>query len=276
MTRQEFIELAPLYNKVEIKNFTPPASITRICNRTSCRRETTWSKGEKLRCRHGDVRPEMVFESVAYCCGLCKNNSVVIVYELLNWCEDPSSPAAPKQWQHTAVRKIGQIPPQDVQIPSELEERLGQTAAHYKKALVCRAQNYGIGAMAYLRRVVDEKTDELIDVMAELSQTYNANDEEIAQIVKAKTEVRYEDKLRVASELIPDAVRPAGVNPLGQLYKSTSIGLHGKSDDECIAIFDGLREDFEYVFRNLHLQAEERRKFAQRVQARAGGLFPTS
>jgi hypothetical protein len=124
--------------------------------------------------------------------------------------------------------------------------------------------------MAYLRRVVDEKTDELIDVMAELSRTFGVEEKEISNLLKAKKEVRFEDKMKVAAELIPEAVKPGGVNPLGQLYKHTSVGLHAKTDDECIAIFDDLKADFEYVFRNLHLQAEERREFAKRVQERAG------
>jgi len=90
-------------------------------------------------------------------------------------------------------------------------------------------------------------------------------------LLEAKTRTSYKEKLEVASELIPAALRPGGVNPLGQLYQHTSIGLHGKTDDECVAIFDDLRADFEYVFRNLHNQAEERREFARRVQTRAGG-----
>ena len=80
---------------------------------------------------------------------------------------------------------------------------------------------------------------------------------------------RFNQKLEVAAELIPTALRPGGVNPLGQLYKHASIGLHGKTDDECVAIFDDLRADFEYVFRNLHNQAQERREFARRVKQRA-------
>jgi hypothetical protein len=105
--------------------------------------------------------------------------------------------------------------------------------------------------------------------MIELSQANGVDAAGIDKLQGAKTEVRYEDKLRVASELIPAAVKPGGVNPLGQLYKHTSIALHGKSDDECIAIFDDLQADFEFVFRNLHMQAEEQRQYARRIQERA-------
>ena len=105
--------------------------------------------------------------------------------------------------------------------------------------------------------------------MAELSRTYNVDEKEIATLLDVKKVVRYEDKLKVAAELIPDAVKPGGVNPLGQLYKHASLGLHSKTDDECIAMFDDLQADFEYVFRNLHLQADERREYVERMTKRA-------
>ena len=123
--------------------------------------------------------------------------------------------------------------------------------------------------MSYLRRVVDEHTDNLIDVMADLSRTYSVPKEDIEKLLAAKSEVQYKEKLSVAAELIPAALRPGGVNPLGQLYKHTSIGLHNKTDEECIAIFDDLRQDFEYIFTNLHLQAEERRQFVDRIVKRS-------
>jgi len=268
MTGSEFIENAPLYTQVKIENFTPPDSITRICERSSCKKETTWLLGDRLEASADAGGTSAYLKMAAYSCGLCRNNNLVVIYELLDWCEVPGTYKA--SYHHTAVRKIGQVPPQDIQVPTELVDRLGNTASHYKKALICRNSSYGIGAMAYLRRVVDEKTDELIDVMAELSQTYTASEEEIERLLDAKKQMRYDQKLEVAAELIPVALKPGGVNPLGQLYKHTSIGLHGKTDDECIAIFDDLRADFEYVFRNLHNQAEERREFSKRVQQRAG------
>jgi hypothetical protein len=46
-------------------------------------------------------------------------------------------------------------------------------------------------------------------------------------------------------------------------------GLRTPSAKLGIAIFDDLKADFEYVFRNLHVQAQDRREFAQRVKERA-------
>jgi hypothetical protein len=275
MTSQEFIESAPLYTKYEVEDYEPPASITRMCPSDRCKKETTWERSDVTSFRIQTAQPEISFKTVAYTCVLCRQNSFAVIYKLLNWSENQKSAYTPKRWHHTGVRKIGQVPPQEITIPSELNDRLGTTAAHYRKALICREQNYGIAAMAYLRRVVDEKTDELIDVMAELSRTYNVDEKEIATLLDVKKVVRYEDKLKVAAELIPQAVKPGGVNPLGQLYKHTSLGLHSKSDDECIGIFDDLKADFEYVFRNLHLQADERREYVERMTKRAGKNLPS-
>jgi hypothetical protein len=264
MTAQEFVEKAPLYTRVPIQSFTPPGSIMRMCENAQCKRETTWFKAGNLRTELQGTRPDIDLQHVAYKCGLCEANSMGVIYELLEW-----SQGGPSQYSHKAVRKVGQLPPASISVPPALTERLGTSAPYYKNALICRNSNFGIGAMSYLRRVVDEHTDNLIDVMADLSRTYSVPKEDIEKLLAAKSEVQYKVKLSVAAELIPAALRPGGVNPLGQLYKHTSIGLHNKTDEECIVIFDDLRQDFEYIFTNLHLQAEERRQFVDRIVKRS-------
>lgn len=188
-----------------------------------------------------------------------------MLYQQLEWAEDSGT-----FWAHHAVRKIGQFPAQSIAIPADLQERLSTTASYYRNALVCRSQNFGIAAVAYMRRVVEEKTDELIDVIVELARTYGVDKKTIESLVKAKEQTQFEQKVKLASEVIPEALRPGGVNPLGQLYKHLSVGVHGKTDDDCIGIFDDLRADFEYVFRNLYVQTREAGEFAKRVQERAG------
>jgi len=260
-TPQEFIESWPLYTKADIAGFFPPESITRMCGNSDCKRETTWSRIVNTDATAGGhPNAYIAFSYTAYVCVLCRKQILLVLYRKLDY-KDATS---------RSVQKIGQVPPQSIGFPADLSERLGATADHYKKALVCRNTNYGIGAVAYMRRVVEEKTDELIDVVIELAQTYGVDTKTLESLIMAKEQVRYEDKLQVASELMPSALRPGGVNPVGQLYTHLSVGLHGKTDDECIAIFDDLKADFEYVFRNLHVQAQERREFAERVKNRAG------
>ena len=275
-TAREFIESWPLYTRAAIRNFSAPDSISRVCDSKECGKETTWFKAEPLHVVL-ETDPQLVINAAGYTCTHCKKNSMAVLYCLLDYRNDkiPNGFSSYRYDNyHASVQKVGQTPPQSIDIGAELRNRLGSTAEYYKQALVCKSQNYGIGALAYLRRVVEEKTDELIDVVVELAATYNVPGETIEQLQKAKQQVQYEEKLRVASEVIPDALRPGGVNPLGQLHKHLSVGLHGKSDDQCIAIFNDLQSDFEYVFRNLHVEAEQRREFAKRVQERAGRGVP--
>jgi hypothetical protein len=259
-TPHEFIQSWPLYTKADIRDFRPPKSITRMCDK--CDKQTTWGLVKNADI---DAGTPFGFANAGYKCSLCETLTLLVLYQKLDWKE-----VSPQVWAYPTARKIGQVPAPSIDIPPDLSGRLGATAEHYKKALVCRNSNYGIAAVAYMRRVVEEKTDELIDVVVELARTYGVDEETIESLVATKEQVRYQDKLEVASQLIPSALRPVDVNPVGQLYTHLSIGLHGKTDDECIAIFDDLKADFEYVFRNLHVQAKERREFAARVKNRAG------
>jgi hypothetical protein len=266
MTSREFIEKAPLYTRIPIRGFIPPPSIMRMCPDKDCKTITTWANVKSLRLRMDGTIPEIDVKTVAYECVNCQRNSLGVIYELLEWKIDGQGPS----YSHYAVRKVGQTPAPSVTVPHELEARLGDSCGYYKNAIICYQAGFGIAAMAYLRRVVDDHTDTLIDVMAELMRTFPSPESEVQALLATKKEGQYKNKLEVASALIPEALKPGGVNPLGQIYKHTSIGLHNKSDGECIQIFDDLRDDFEYVFRNLHLQAEERRNFASRMQRRAG------
>jgi hypothetical protein len=266
MTPTEFVENGPLYTRIKLESFNPPGSIMRICDQPTCKRETTWFRLGKTRTITEGSDPKIDVQHVSYECGLCKKSSLGVIYELLEW----SVTGDGHNYSHKAVRKVGQIPAPDIAVAPELTQRLGTSAIFYKNALILRQFNYGIGALAYLRRVVDVHTDNLIDIMIDLSRTSGVPEEEVEQLQAAKTETQYKEKLKIASEMVPQRLRPGDINPLGQLYKHTSIGLHNKSDDECIKIFDDLKEDFEYVFKNLHLQAEEQKQFAARVKERAG------
>jgi len=264
-TPSEFIETWPFYTRADIIDFNPPASITRMCRH--CQKETTWSRFRSDRVDLSSS-PHRIFWFVAYSCVLCAKecpeDNLLVLYQKLDWKEVNA-----QLWQHHGVKKIGQEPPQSIEIPADLSKRLGATAGYYRNALLCRAHGLGIAAVAYMRRVVEEQTDELIDVVADLALTYEADEKTVRSLMAAKERVRYEEKLEVASKVMPSALMPGGVNPIAQLYIHLSVGLHGKTDDECIAIFDDLKADFEYVFRNLHVQALDRREFAQRVKERA-------
>ncbi len=108
-------------------------------------------------------------------------------------------------------------------------EGTGHLRATYRCGL-CEGQ-YGIGAVAYFRRVVEERTNELIDVVADLAHANGTGDTEVQKILAAKSEKTYDKRLEVASQMLPVSLRPGGANPLGRLHDLLSVALHVKDEE---------------------------------------------
>jgi hypothetical protein len=51
------------------------------------------------------------------------------------------------------------------------------------------------------------------------------------------------------------------------LHNLASEGLHGRTDAECIDIFDKCRQTFEYVFGKMSIEAEEAKNFMKEISA---------
>ena len=139
--------------------------------------------------------------------------------------------------------------------------------AFYRNALRMRNHNLGIAAVAYLRRVVENKINDVLDVLAEAAQEHDFAAEELKKIKEAKSSYRFDDKIEYAAKLLPPHLRPKGKpNPIDVLHGLASEGLHSKSEEECIDIFDKVRKVFEYVFGNLNVQIEEARAFVKSLE----------
>lgn len=166
--------------------------------------------------------------------------------------------------------KVGQFPMQAVRVPNSIEKRLGASADFYRKALTSRNEGYGIAAVAYFRRVVEDKTNELIDIVAEAAEAYSVPADEVKKIRAAKNEKTYEDKLKVAAEAIPEVLKPDGANPFQAMYGILSAGIHTQSEEECLQIADDTREIFDYLFDRLRTEITGRTTFVSRMKSILG------
>lgn len=165
---------------------------------------------------------------------------------------------------------VGQVPKPSTTISRTLKNHLGQDAEIYRKGLICRNEGFGIGAVSYIRRVVENKTNELIDVIADLATAEGLSPDQAEKLRSAKDNKAYDKKLEVAAPLVPASLRPGDVNPLGELHRLLSLGLHGRTEEECLQIADDTREIFEYVFERLRAQIDAHRSFKDRVTKIAG------
>jgi hypothetical protein len=133
----------------------------------------------------------------------------------------------------SSVMKVGQYPEPSVVLPKDLEKNLGEDAAQfYRRALVCRNNGFGLAAATYIRRVIEDKTNELIELAAEVAESHQLDAATIAAIRKAGDSTiytRFEEKLQYASMVFPETLLVGTYNPLATLYNLVSKGIHGLS-----------------------------------------------
>jgi hypothetical protein len=163
-------------------------------------------------------------------------------------------------------RKFGQWPAQSIEPSREVAKELtGPVLDIFKKGLTSLSHGFGLGALAYFRRVVEDSSTELIGLFADKAAT--EGDKEAEQAIRSAMQNRQmEDRLKIAADALPATLRPGGANPLAVLYAHYSRGIHGLSDDECLEIARQLHFALEYIFKNWRTQMEEAAKFRTTVQ----------
>lgn len=166
--------------------------------------------------------------------------------------------------------KVGQYPVLSIEPSPELQKALGsEDSSLYKKSLINFQFGHGIGAVAYFRRVLENKINALLDLIADAARNENASAELLTTLEAVMSSHRVEDKIKVASEVLPAHLKPGGHNPLDKLYAPLSAGLHGESDDQCLPTFADAKFVFEYLFKNLTESNEEARKYVKHLSAPA-------
>jgi hypothetical protein len=155
------------------------------------------------------------------------------------------------QHQEAVLTKVGEFPEPQVNAPKDLKLST-EDLKLYRRALTCRQNKFGIGAIAYLRRVVENSLNLLFDLVIDVCRAVDSNID-----ANALKKQRYEDKTEFAKSHLPAKLIRGGHNPLSILITFTSEALHGSSDDECITKFDEIRGIFELTYRALEFEIKE-------------------
>ena len=158
--------------------------------------------------------------------------------------------------------KVGQYPPLEHEPPPLVAA--GMDAGDltlYRRALTCRNYNFGIGAVAYLRRIVENRTNYLIDLIAARTQAEDPDSPLLKQVDDVKKDRRFSEKIDFARDLLPKSIRIGGHNPISLLHDLTSEALHSLSDEESVDIFDRCQLAFEHVIKRLKQDEDEDQSF---------------
>ncbi len=276
---EEFITNSPLYVVESVDGFASPDKVSFACD--ECKKETTWG-----RTAHEMSNPAYPSDSsikwVSYRCFLCAANFFTVIYKEMQYEEramarPPATglsnsvlPPLSKFQVVVGVMKIGQYPAPSVALPPALAKNLGpDAAALYRKGLQCRNNGYGLAAVSYIRRVVEDKTNELIEVAAKLAESYGEATAIVAKIRDAANSVDYtpyEEKLKIAATVSPDSLKVGDINPLKTLYGLVSGGIHGLDEAQCIEAADQTAEVFDYIFTNLRAEVATRKAFTEKIK----------
>jgi hypothetical protein len=254
---REFIESYPLYKKS--RGQTPyyfakavPSIVELLCPVCKSSRPHV-SHHEYGRGDPGDARfgPGLFFFS--YVCTYC-DTSVVNFWVETNEAEG---------W----IQKIGQRPPWLPSIPKDIEADLGDDAELYKKALRNMNESYGLGAVAYLRRLFENQINPLLKVLYEIKETTGASPEELATIQAAIEERNFTKKTAFASEIAPADLMIDGFNPFKIIHDRLSDALHNLDEETCMTYATEISEALVYIIRELKRHHQQKKDYAARMKA---------
>jgi hypothetical protein len=249
---QEILQDWPLYRLFKYigsNHYFVPPEITLFCTNIKCGKRQQW---------HAEVytgSQKSGFNSMYY---TCKNCGEAVTRYYFYWAGDSGG---------SVFFKVGQYPALEIEPPPRLAKKLNSVDADlYRKALTSRNNSYGVGALAYLRRVVENRMNDLLDLLRQAAQDAEAR-EALKEIDEVKKSWRFDDKITYAAKVLPRHLKPQGTNPLDALHDLTSEGIHHRSEDECLAIFDRCKAAFEYVFRELDVQIEDAKAYVEALGA---------
>ncbi len=255
MPDAKFLETFPLYRKFHTEvplwfEDIPRPPIKMHCN--DCASVQTFNMTNAY-WEHHSMRDDPCGEvlRVVYACAACKRNNR---FFLLKFADDRGY-----------VMKVGQYPPWEIVPDKALSELLGDHQDYYKKGLVCESQGYGIGAYAYYRRIIEAIIDSLLDSIADLIPE-SEKQQYIEALNKTKETIIAQEKIELVKDLLPEILRPDGMNPLNLLHSTLSEGLHAKTDEECLEIAGSIRDILVFLVNQILQTKESSKKFTIRMR----------
>lgn len=163
------------------------------------------------------------------------------------------------------IQKYGQLPRKHLERDNTLQKFFSDDSDNYEKAVVCLSHGYGIAAFAYLRRIVENNTLNLIDLVLEDVNSTESDPQIIESLTELRKESPMSDKIRIANKALPEYLKPDGLNPLGKLYQVLSEGVHSLSDEECLQRANIVKVCLKYLISELSSRKKNRTKFKSMV-----------
>ena len=158
------------------------------------------------------------------------------------------------------VKKVGQNPSWlSTNNNKDIDKFLKDDAVFFKKALACQSQGYGTGAFSYYRKVLENSIEKILTNIRSFIEKEGSSSDKINQIDEALKATTMDEKIKNAKDAIPESLKQNGINPLGTIYKTLSIGIHKLSEEECLENCENIQIALSYLIQKLPQQNEEQK-----------------
>ena len=168
---------------------------------------------------------DYVFECYGRCQS-CKNTDVNFMLHVFEKLGDD-------QKKNIIIEKVGINPKRVISPKIEISKFFDRESNNwYYKGINAIEENYGIGSLAYFRRIVEK---ELMHIIKEIKELPDSHGLEIQKLLD-----EHELNGTVSSiydnifHHLPSSLKSLGDNPIKLLYNQTSEGLHSMKEDEAL------------------------------------------
>ena len=127
-------------------------------------------------------------------------------------------------------------------------------------------EGYGIGACAYLRRLLEKYINPLLQLLYEVKQETGATPEDLKAIQEAIISKDFTSKTKFAAEIAPASIIVEGHNPLKEIHERLSVGIHTLDEKTANTYAQEIKNALEFIIRSLKRTHEERKAFAAQIK----------
>ncbi len=143
--------------------------------------------------------------------------------------------------ENADVLKFGEYPSRINNLPTKLISIFASEKDLLIKGKNCENQGFGIGAMTYYRRIVENQRTKLLDFIIKTLEKIGGYDQVIEKIELAKKEIQFTKSIELIKDILPQQLFIEGHNPLTLLHSAMSKGVHNLADEECLEIASSIR-----------------------------------
>jgi hypothetical protein len=152
------------------------------------------------------------------------------------------------------IRKIGQYPAPEssiVKLPNDMSDFLNEENCElYRKGLKNLELEYGIGALSYFRKMIENQLDRIIGA---LSDPYSPDGHKIAEAVAAYKKDQQKSKLiEDITQYLPRNLKEHGANILLVLCDAASMDIDEFTEKQCIKKAKDIDTIVRYLVRKIY------------------------